>query len=309
MAYVDSEHIAYFSTGRLPITAEGTNPQLPTLGNGEYEWKGFLSREQHPHEVDPVSGYLTNWNNKPAPGWGQASDNWSWGPIHRVQLFKGFGSGMTEASDVSIMNKAATQDLRSVEIWPTIEAVLDTPGSKVPSALTKEAVKKLKAWVKSGSSRYGKEGPKAPAAAIMDAIWTPIGEAVLSPVLGELLPDFASLDGANNGENSQGSSYGGGWYGYVYKSLREELGDTVAQPFSRGYCGSGNLEACRNSLWTAIEGAVNNLESQQGTSEIKAWRAEKVRIDFLPGIDSETMTWTNRSTFQQVIEFTGHAAE
>jgi acyl-homoserine lactone acylase PvdQ len=319
MAYVDNEHIAFFSTGRLPITAEGTNPQLPTLGTGEYDWKGFLSLEQHPHEVDPAKGYITNWNNKSAPGWGQASDNWSWGPIDRVQLYKGFGPEMTEASDVAIMNKAATQDLRAVEVWPTIEEVLDTPGT-TPSALAKEAVKTMQKWVRSGSSRYGKEGPKAPGAAILDAIWTPIGEAVLSPVLGELLPELASLNGPNNGENSQGSSYGGGWYGYVYKSLREELGDTVAQPNSRGYCGSGNLETCRNALWLAIEGAVSKLAVEQGPT-MKNWRAEKVRINFLPGILKEakknketkkteyvpaSMSWTNRSTFQQVIEFTGH---
>ena len=31
-------------------------------------------------------------------------------------------------------------------------------------------------------------------------------------------------------------------------------------------------------------------------------------ISFVPGLISYTMRWTNRSTFQQVIEFTGHAA-
>jgi acyl-homoserine lactone acylase PvdQ len=34
MAYLDSREIAYFSTGRLPITAAGTDPSLPTLGTG-----------------------------------------------------------------------------------------------------------------------------------------------------------------------------------------------------------------------------------------------------------------------------------
>ena len=38
-----------------------------------------------------------NWNNKPAPEWGAASDEWSEGPIHRVQLYTGFTTGMTEA--------------------------------------------------------------------------------------------------------------------------------------------------------------------------------------------------------------------
>ena len=44
MAYVDNEHVAFFSTGRLPITAPGTDPSLPTLGTGEYDWKGLPRR-------------------------------------------------------------------------------------------------------------------------------------------------------------------------------------------------------------------------------------------------------------------------
>lgn len=306
MAYLDNEHIAYFSTGRLPVLAPGTNPSLPTLGTGEYDWKGFLSLEQHPHQVDPANNVFTNWNNKPAPGWGAASDEYSYGPIHRVQLFTGFKAGMTEADDAAIMNKAATQDLRAIKVWPTIEEVLNTPGP-APSALALEARKTIQKWVKKGASRYGKEGPKAPAAAILDAAWTPIGEAVLSPVLGEQLAEFKSISGPDNGENSQGSSYGGGWYGYVYKGLRQVLGDSVAQPLSRGYCGGGELEACRNSLWSALQGAAEKLQTEQG-SEITAWRAAKVRIGFAPGTIKgiPTMSWTNRSTFQQIIEFTGH---
>ncbi|HEX4435517.1 MAG TPA: penicillin acylase family protein [Solirubrobacteraceae bacterium] len=314
MAYIDNEHIGFISTGRLPVLAAGTNPSLPTLGTGEYDWKGFLSLEQHPHEVDPISGHLTNWNNKPAPEWGAASDEYSYGPVHRVQMFTGFKEGMTEADDAAIMNKAATQDLRAVKDWPLIEEVLNTPGP-APSALALEARKTVAKWVAKGASRYGKEGPKAPAAAILDTAWTPIGEAVLSPVLGDLLPELASIQGPNNGENSQGSSYGSGWYGYVYKGLKQVLGQTLAQPLSHGYCGSGELEACRNSLWSAIQGAAEKLQTEQG-SEMKAWRAAKVRITFLPGIlksrkpphESFTMSWTNRSTFQQIIEFTGHGA-
>jgi acyl-homoserine lactone acylase PvdQ len=37
--YVDHRDIAFFSTGRLPIRAPGTNPSLPTLGTGEYDWR------------------------------------------------------------------------------------------------------------------------------------------------------------------------------------------------------------------------------------------------------------------------------
>jgi acyl-homoserine lactone acylase PvdQ len=307
MAYLDSEHIAYFSTGLLPVLAPGTNPSLPTLGTGEYDWKGFLPLAAHPHEVDPASNTFVSWNNKPAPEWGAASDQFSYGPIYRSQLFNGFKAGMTEADDASIMNKAATEDLRAVLIWPTIEEVLKTPGP-APSPLAKEAAKEIKAWVKLGASRVGKERPKKSAAAIMDAAWTPIGEAVLSPVLGELTPYFKSIDSPDDSPGPSGSAYDSGWYGYVYKGLRQVLGDPVAQPLSRGYCGGGVLEACRNSLWAAIQGAAEKLQSEQGGTP-KTWQAAKVRIEFAPGILNYTMPWTNRSTFQQIIEFTGHAPE
>jgi acyl-homoserine lactone acylase PvdQ len=305
MAYIDSKNIAYFSTGRLPILAPGTDPSLPTLGNGEYDWRGFLSLDQHPHEVAPASGLFLNWNTKPAPEWGAASDNFSYGAVQRVQLYTGFRKkGMNETADVRIMNRAATQDLRAVKVWPVIEQVL--AGGPAPSKLAEQAANLVTTWVAEGASLYGKNRPENPGAAVMDAVWTPIAEAVLGPVLGELMPEFESLNGTDNPPNSTGSSFDSGWYGYVYKDLRSELGLPVEGPFSRQYCGNGSLEACRASLWAVIQKAAEGLEAAQG-SEPSAWRAPEVRIDFPPGLlPGFTMSWTNRSTYQQVIEFTGH---
>ncbi len=305
MAYLDNKNIAYFSTGLLPIPAEGTDPSLPTLGNGEYNWRGFLSVEQHPHEANPASGLLLSWNNKPAPEWGAASGTYSYGPVQRVQLYTGFAKkGMKEVKDVKVMNRAATQDLRAIKVWPTIEQVL--AGEPAPSKLAEQAANIVSEWTESGASLYGENRPNEPGAAIMDAVWTPIAEAVLGPVLGELTGEFESLEGTDNPPNSGGSSFDGGWYGYVYKDLRDELHLPVAQPYSRDYCGDGSLEACRASLWAAIQHAAEGLESSQGSNPM-AWRAPEVRIDFPPDpLFRQTMSWTNRSTFQQVIEFTGH---
>ena len=97
-----------------------------------------------------------------------------------------------------------------------------------------------------------------------------------------------------------------GWYGYVYKDLRSELGLPVEGSFSREYCGNGSLEACRASLWAVIQAAAEQLKTSQGP-ELADWRAAPVRITFPPGLlPNFTMRWTNRSTFQQVIEFEGH---
>jgi acyl-homoserine lactone acylase PvdQ len=304
MAYLDNEHIGYFSSGRLPVLAAGTDPSLPTLGTGEYDWKGFLSLAQHPHEIDPASGTFLSWNNKPAPEWGAASDQYSYGPVQRVQMFNGFTTGMTEASDASIMNRAATQDLRALQVWPLIKQVLAT--GPAPSKLAEEAAGLVSTWVEHGASRVGLNRPKDPGAAVIDAVWTPMAEAVLGPVLGELLPEFKSINGTDNPPSSTGSSFDGGWYGYVNKDLRSLLGQPVTAPYSRSYCGNGSLEACRNSLWAVVQEQAEKLAATQ--PELSKWRAAKVRITFPPGILPEfTMRWTNRSTFQQVIEFTGHA--
>lgn len=303
VAYLDSSNIAYFSTGRLPVTAEGTDASLPTYGTGQYDWKGFLTLAQHPHEVGPANDQFLSWNNKPAPEWGAASDTWSWGPVHRVQMFTGFTNRMTEAKDAGVMNSAATQDLRAIKVWPVIEKVL--AGGPAPSKLAEQAAGLISKWIDKGAHRIGKNEPKDPGAAVMDAVWTPIAETVLGPVLGELLPEFTSINGTDDAPSSGGSSFDNGWYGYVYKDLRAELGESEQAPFSRQYCGGGSLEACRASLWTAIQTAAEQLEISQGSTP-SAWRAAPVRIAFPPGFLSYTMRWTNRSTFQQVIEFTAH---
>jgi acyl-homoserine lactone acylase PvdQ len=309
MAYVDSKHIAFFSTGLLPKTAPGTNPSLPTYGTGQYDWKGYLSQEEHPHEVDPTSGLLLNWNNKPAPGWGAASTEWGEGPLQRVLEFSGFPtSGAKLYNDVDVMNKAATQDFRARFVWPEIEKVLAT--GPAPSKLAEEAANEVSEWSANGSSLRGARRPKAPAAAVIYKVFDPIAETVLAPVLGEQLQEAINVSGGvDNGPNSSGSSFGGGWYGYVYKDLKEVLGEPVAQPYSQEFCGNGSLSACRESLWKVIQKGVEELSAEQGPA-ISAWRAPGVRITFPPlPFVKNTMAWTNRSTFQQAIEFVGGSEE
>jgi penicillin amidase len=38
-------------------------------GGGRYDWRGLERWKAHPHVIDPKSGYLVNWNNKPSVGW------------------------------------------------------------------------------------------------------------------------------------------------------------------------------------------------------------------------------------------------
>ena len=68
--YVDSlGEIGYWHTGKLPIRPSNADPTLPMPGDGAYDWQGFESWSSMPHAVNPKTGFMTNWNNKPAKGW------------------------------------------------------------------------------------------------------------------------------------------------------------------------------------------------------------------------------------------------
>jgi acyl-homoserine lactone acylase PvdQ len=306
--YADNRDIAYASTGRLPIRSSKVYPGLPTLGTGQYDWGGFLSPKQHPQAINPKDGVLLSWNNRPAKDWGAADNQFNWSATHRVELFKGIGQKVTVPQLVAVMNRAATEDLRAVEVWPVIKDVLAT--GPAPDPLTQQAADLVSAWSAAGGSRLDRDGDGKidnPAAAVLDAAWAPLADAVLQPVLGDLTSQLASLYQRDGKPNNDGNAYGSGWYGYVQKDLSSLLGRPVKQPYSRRYCGNGDLDACRASLWAVLQRASQDLAAAQGPDP-SAWRADAnaERITFKPGLLSQTMHWANRPTFQQVGQYRGH---
>jgi acyl-homoserine lactone acylase PvdQ len=309
--YVDNRDIAYFSSGRLPIRPASVDLGLPTNGDGEYEWRGFLSQKAHPQAINPAGGVLVNWNNKPAHGFAAADDHWSYGSLQRVQLLSDALAGIgkySPASVVAAMNTAATQDFRVLKVLPSIATVL--AGTTAPSARDQQMLDLLESWRTSGGSRLdldldGKIDD--PGAAIMDAVWPRIARAVMSPVLGPALPGLEALQPLDDPANDQGSAYDNGWYGYVDKDLRSLMGRSVKGAFTHKYCGAGDVATCQGSLWAAIDAAGDELQAAQG-SDSTVWRADATaeRIRFSGGLLADTMRWTNRPTFQQVISFARH---
>ena len=205
----------------------------------------------------------------------------------------------TVANVVGAMNQAATQDLRTVLVWPSIRAMLDR-GTHPPvvNARDTQMVGIVEAWRSRGASRLDGDLDGRiddPGAAVMDAAWPKIADAVMSPVLGSLTDRLASLIPRDDNANDQGSAYDSGWYGYVLRDL------TSSTPT---FCGHGDQAACVSSLWEAIHAAGDEVEAAQGANPA-AWRADATaeRIRFVPGLLGKTMRWTNRPTFQQVISF------
>ena len=229
--YADDRDIATFSSGRLPIRPDTVDPGLPTSGNGDFEWRGLLPFARHPQAVSPASGELANWNNKPAPGFTAADDQWSYGSVQRVDLLRnGLAARRTHtlATVVSAMNAAATQDLRAVEVWPAIRAVLDS--GPAPSARAQSAAQLVDDWRAQGASRLDRDLDGSidhPGAAVLDFGWRRIGDAVLSPVLGPLVSRLRQVNADHDEPGANGNGFGSGWYGYVDKDLRTLLGRPV----------------------------------------------------------------------------------
>ena len=309
--YADDRDIALFSSGRLPLRATGTDPALPTVGTGDYDWRGFLPFAGHARAINPPSGLILNWNNKPAADVGSADSNFSYGSVQRVDLLTAAVAGRKKHTLVSVtaaMNKAATQDLRIVRVWPVIRAVLQT--GPAPSARAEAAAALLDGWRGAGSSRLDRDLDGKiddPGAAVLDAAWPRLADAVMAPVLGPLVERLAALHGRSDDAGPGGSAYISGWYGYVDKDLRALLGRQVAGAYSRRYCGAGVLATCREALWAALDAAAAELEAKQGPAP-SAWRADATaeRIRFTSGVLSNTMRWSNRPTFQQLMSFTSH---
>ncbi|HEU0025424.1 MAG TPA: penicillin acylase family protein [Thermoleophilaceae bacterium] len=289
--YASRKATSYFTSGRLPRRARGLDRRLPTLGTGKYEWRGFLSRREHPHGVSGPRGLLLNWNNQSAPGFMHGDDE-PYGSAHRVELFDRFPSRVKLTDVVGVMNRAATEDVRS-PVWPVISRVLRT--GPAPNARAQQVVDLLDDWVSRDAPRLDADNDgffDDPGPAILDEAWTPIAEAVMRPVLGNLTDDV----------NDVRSLSGGSGHSYVDKDLRRLAGRKVRGKFHLRYCGKGSLPACRAALWAVIGEAANELATEFGPDPT-TWLKAGDRTSFVPGLLPDTFRATNRPTFQQVLEF------
>ncbi len=309
VTFADAREIALFSTCRCPKRAPGTDPGLPVRGEGDHEWRGFLSRGEHPQQ-SRRRGVIVNWNNKAAPGWGAADDEWNLGSAYRSELLSATvrrRKKHTLASLVGAMNEAATQDNRTLSLEPAL-AVLDRYPAPSERAGRMHAI--LEDWRAKGSSRIDSDldgNVDHPGVAILDVWWPMLGDAVMSPVLGDLIDRLAQINSRGAAPPGTGNHSTAGWGSYIDKDLRTLLGRSVRGRYNVRYCGAGDLAACATSLWSSLEAAGAQLETDQGTPDPDAWRKSTgaERTKYQPGLIDKTTQYSNRPTFQQAISFRG----
>lgn len=88
--YADARgNIGYALGGRYPVRVPGHESRVPMPGDGRFDWQGVMPFASNPQVYNPASGYLVNWNNRPAQGF-PGPDQWwyAWGEADRVQVLR-----------------------------------------------------------------------------------------------------------------------------------------------------------------------------------------------------------------------------
>ncbi len=319
--YADNKDIAFYSSGRLPIRAKGTDTDLPRWGDKAYDWKGWLSDSKHAQQINPPTNYLASWNNKPARNFAAADDKWSDGSIHRSQALSRRVTSTIAKQKVSraqlagIVEDAATEDVRAKSLLPILLKTLGTDPK------TSTARKLLASWYADGAHRVDRDRTGAyahqSAIAIFDTWWQDGANALAydfaASGLGTTLAKAVPQPIDNHPRLGRGSSWlGSPWYGYIDKDLRRLNGSKVASPFAYPLCGAGKLSLCRTQLRASLLAAVKRAMTKQGVDSPMKLTYDK-SIDYIRSttggvVGVRPIDWQNRPTFQQVVDFRGHRA-
>jgi acyl-homoserine lactone acylase PvdQ len=341
--YVDSRNIAYYVSGLDPVRPSFVDPNLPTWGTGGAEWRGFLPRWQHVHEVDPPQGFFDSWNNKPAPQFSASDGQYGYGPVYRVQMLTGqiehqfaiHHGKITRANLVQAMETAASQDLDGLTILP---ALLGAVHGRAEPAGVRQMLAALRTWYASGAHRLlasptATQYQQAGAVAIMDQLTPTVIRAIFDPLFAaggassggyNVLP-MGFVNEPDNGGGHLGSAYDGGWEGYTVKALDQFTGQSVAQPFSPAVtgtlCGSGGVATCGPALDAALEATFQAMvKANGGSTNVASWTADAttaadgltmpqydaIAFRTLGIVGQPDIPWQNRPTFQQVVSFPAH---
>ncbi len=307
--YSSDKEIAFITSGLFPMRPKGVNMDLPVDGRGKYEWTGYLSHSKHPQVINPASGYIVNWNGKPAKNFPAGDERWGENSLQRGQLLNNElarQSKQSLATMLSAANAGATQDVRIALLWPTLKKVLDKGTS--PNALATAAVAQLQAWHVQGASRVdsNQDGDiDAPGAAIIDQAWQSIaGDGLCWRMGTKLCEELAQRNGGSDAFDAPPGGQYGGWHQYMWKDLRNLLGEKVNGAYRIKYCGKGSLAKCSADIWGSISEAAAALSTAQG-SDPAAWRKPEApeQIKFSP-VPLITMDYTNRpSGIHQLMDF------
>ena len=161
-------------------------------------------------------------------------DDEAFGSVHRVELFDKFPKRVRLPDVVSVMNRAATEDVRS-PAWPVVSRVLH--GGPAPNARAAQVVSLLDDWVRRDAPRLDADD---------NGFYDDPGPAIMDARVGARSPKrCCGRCSARSSPMSTASAIVSD-ASYLDKDLRTLLGRRVEGKFNLRYCGAGSLGACRD---------------------------------------------------------------
>lgn len=286
--YADADgNIAYFHPGLHPWRHPTADQRLPLRGDGSQDSCGMLSFENTPKSINPPRGYLHNWNNKPALGWGEnvggAADqlpsgadgrNVNWEKVIRKQVAAG---GITYESLVEMDKRIGRIDERASAL---LAPILACDGGCGLTADEQALVTILKGW---DQQHYNDaidvtvqpakdaQGATLPAAQQPDSvrdtagatIFDAVAQAMVDDVVSGVLPDDFIATHADRGRHP----YDVGTFHKLIAKILDPSKSTIA-PKHDWLRGRGKAAFIKAALATAL----SRLQTEYGTSDPAQFR-------------------------------------
>lgn len=141
-------NIGYASMGAYPIRHPDHDNRLPVSGTGTYDWQGTEGPAYPPQVLNPSSGYVANWNNKPGKGVLNPDQWWaSWSGADRVKILDDAvkeNGKMTADEAWHLMMQASFKDPNAAYFKPQMIAVLRSLKGKTPQQ--QKILTQLESW-------------------------------------------------------------------------------------------------------------------------------------------------------------------
>lgn len=265
--YADQQgNIAYALGGRYPVRAPGDYGRLPKPGSGEYEWQGFMPFDSNPQVLNPSTGYITNWNQRPAEGMPNPDMWWyAWHEADRVQTLM----DLIENEERFTANEAWDLMMEAAFIDPSprffIPLLLDALEEKGNEDL-QQAAALLASWDYVEFDKNGDGDYDQPAVPIYRAWLKQLLDMSLKETLPEeIAPWFLTTGHLEPGQASTGSTNISVATKVVHRALLQH---------ERGERDGYDIFADRNPqalMRDALKAAIASLRKEQG-DDMTAWR-------------------------------------
>lgn len=247
-------NIGYYHGGQFPRRVAGHDNRLPVTGDGSMEWQGRQSVDiANPHVLNPVTGFLANWNNK--PGHGVMNPDfyfYSWSTADRVEYLQNQLStkdNFTADEAWAVIEQSSYADVYARYFLPRInDAVLASDNARL-----RNANEILQAWNRS-SRDLDEDGYYDEAAtAIFRTFIEILIETVLSDDLGAVYPYFA----ASGYPTAESPTAAGTNIPTGVKAILEALEGPVGYDILNG-------ESANDVIAAALGNAVTRLTTRKG---------------------------------------------